>query len=332
MRALLAAGADPDTRKTPPGAARSNDGLATPLIYAAECNVLPVVQLLLESDAQVNLCRADGCAAIYFAAQNGHITVLETLIAANADINQMASDGTTPLHAAAMWGETAAANVLLAAGATTTAAPVPPLLVACAHGYPNVVRSLLAADADVTARMDGSDQHLMGNGGNTALMLAVGAPEHSLLIVQMLQCYGADPTAVNGGGETAETIAQWGEEPNAVVLEWLRAVDGYTAVEVCARVGDHRQMRALLRAGGNFGPRLALFSGLCPLTAALCRDARKPWSPKHHLLHPPATRAAITMLLHVEVWYKHNIRCPAWATKTWLPRECWLIVMSYFRR
>jgi hypothetical protein len=220
-----------------------------------------------------------------------------------------------PLHAACFHDTAAPMAALIAAGAdihATNENGDTALMIAIGCWRPDMVRLLLRAGADA-------------NGGRqiwrrTPIMRCVGLGKNCIHMVQMLQCYGAVDEHAEAGMRRAGmlTAADWLGTPR-------------TAAEVCAHVHDHRQLRLLLRTGARFEPPLVPGPGTPPpdghLTAALCRAANQPWSPKHHFLYSPATRDSITTLLHVAL----RLDC-AEERPIRLPRECWLLILSHVRR
>jgi len=90
VAALLAAGADPDMR-------RSTDG-ATPLYVACQRAHLPVVRCLLEAGADPNLRRSGGFTPLWTACDRGHSSIVEMLVStvvAREGARQRARPGAT---------------------------------------------------------------------------------------------------------------------------------------------------------------------------------------------------------------------------------------------
>jgi ankyrin repeat protein len=76
----------------------------TPLHWAAWGGHEAVVQLLMDSGADVNAKTEDGWTALHQAARGGHEAVIRLLIAGGADVNAKTEDGRTALHQAAYRG------------------------------------------------------------------------------------------------------------------------------------------------------------------------------------------------------------------------------------
>jgi ankyrin repeat protein len=263
------------------------------------------------------------------------------LIAAGADLDKARTDtGGTPLYGGCFNGHLEVALALIAGGAEVDKARTDdggtPLYVACSRGQLEVVLALIAAGADVnSARTDS---------GLTPLMSTTFGDTTSLEVAQLLVCHGADLTAEYNASRTAAAIAR--SEGHPEIADWLAAVSDHTAYQVCARVRDHARMRQLLRAGGadpaaaagGTAPatQLALAATdrpVCPATAALAAAAARPWSPLRHLLHPPATRSAIGVLLHVAAALRSWQARSAWNFRgAVLPREAWLEIFEYLPR
>jgi ankyrin repeat protein len=88
VRALLAAGADPDAR---------DQDERTPLFSAVLGNSVGLIGLLLEAGADVNAADADGFTALHFAAQEHLPAIARLLLGRGADPNLPDGDGATPL-------------------------------------------------------------------------------------------------------------------------------------------------------------------------------------------------------------------------------------------
>lgn len=122
------------------------------------------------------------------------------LLAAGADVDARDEDGATPLMHAAHAGDLALVRLLLAAGADVHATDrnAWTALAKAMHnadldrGFPDVAQALLAAGADVEARI---------GYGVRPLMLAAAYGEAA--VVQVMLDAGADVLARNDGGLTA---------------------------------------------------------------------------------------------------------------------------------
>jgi hypothetical protein len=74
---------------------------------------------------------------------------------------------------------------------------------------------------------------------------------------------------------------------------------------------------------------------VCTVSVAVAAAALRPWSPERHFLHPPASRSAVAVLLHVEVRLRGGAgrrRGGRRKELPWLPRELWLAVLEWISR
>ncbi|KAH8863468.1 Ankyrin-3 [Schistosoma japonicum] len=211
----------------------------TPLHIATHYNRLPVVQLLLDYDAQVD-CRAgngytalhmaakqnhldiatlllahesdqvqiansssrSGFTPLHLAAQEGHTDVVSLLLQHGADPNHQSKNGLAPLHLAAQEDHVSVAQILISAGAEIsplTRAGYSPLHTACHFGQVNMVRYLL----DLPNAPDINQRTQMGF---TPLHLA--AQQCHSQVVRLLLEMGADSNIRNQQGLTPAHIAR----------------------------------------------------------------------------------------------------------------------------
>lgn len=91
VRALLAAGADPNSR---------NEKGYTPLMLAAASNYIEIVRLLLEKGADPNLQSVPGYTALMLATAEGHDSIVRVLIERGANIRLKSANGKTALDLA----------------------------------------------------------------------------------------------------------------------------------------------------------------------------------------------------------------------------------------
>lgn len=252
MLGWFAQGVSPD--------AADKEGL-TALMLAAEKNVLPAVQRLIEHGATVNAADRKGRTALRYAVSNADkIAVLDCLLAHGADVHAADKDGQTPLFHAVAWGNLAAVQRLLAAGAhinARDAAGWTPLIAACAAGTGrgqeyarSVPAALLKAGADI---------HLADHNGMTALMYA--AQNGRAATLQLLLEAGAEVNAADAFGMTALMYAAqsscFGAENVPLLLQHgadARAVnlEGETALRFAAAHATLLPaVQALLDAGAD---------------------------------------------------------------------------------
>ncbi|GEM_PF-6040034 len=153
---------------------------------AAAGNRLEVAKFLLEKGAQVDVQDELGQTPLYFAAERGHLDLVRLLVEKGADVNKPAKKGWPPLYAAAAGNFLDVAKFLLEHGATvntkTGATTHSPLLIAAHNKNVEMVRLLLAAGADRSARLS---SHHSGYQNQTALDIA--RRQGSREIVELLE-------------------------------------------------------------------------------------------------------------------------------------------------
>jgi ankyrin repeat protein len=91
-----------------------NDKDESVLMLAALKGYLPLVQKLIDNDADVN---KTGWTPLHYAASAGHVPVIAHLLEHSAYIDAESPNGTTPLMMAAMYGSPEAVKHLIQAGA-----------------------------------------------------------------------------------------------------------------------------------------------------------------------------------------------------------------------
>lgn len=94
-----------------------NDQDESPLMLAALKGYLPLVQKLVELDADVN---KTGWTPLHYASTGGHVAVIEHLLEHSAYIDAESPNGSTPLMMAALYGSPEAVKHLIQAGADVT--------------------------------------------------------------------------------------------------------------------------------------------------------------------------------------------------------------------
>ncbi len=75
-----------------------------PLHFAAEWNHKGILDILIESRANVNACDNDGYTPLHFAAEGGNENIVRTLIEHGAYVDAQNNNGQTPLHLVTEWG------------------------------------------------------------------------------------------------------------------------------------------------------------------------------------------------------------------------------------
>ena len=209
VRALLAAGADPD--------AAWGDG-TTALHWAAHRDAPALVADLLAAGADVDAADDHGITPLALACLNGSRLVVDTLLAAGADPNAARSNGETPLMTAARVGSLGAARSLLAAGADPDAAEAAlgqtALMLAVAENHTPVARLLLETGADVSARSR-----------NRFTPLLFAAQQGNLEAADLLLSAGADVNESAPDGIGGNTNARSRFVPDTAAAALLVAID-----------------------------------------------------------------------------------------------------------
>jgi ankyrin repeat protein len=227
----------------------------TPLLFSITKNDLPSINTLLKAGAKPNVVLASGSTPLMVAISYHYTDASLALIAAGADFNVKDRAGNTTLHLASQQGDLKLVNELLArkfdpnVRTPKSAAPVnargggggfgrgggagdqTPLLVAAKSDHLEVMKALIAAGADTTAKaQDGSTLLLSAaagarietikyvfeqldknvdavtNNGNTVMHNAVvlgGRTEpECLIVVKYLSEHGAKLDEKNAAGRT----------------------------------------------------------------------------------------------------------------------------------
>jgi ankyrin repeat protein len=230
----------------------------TPLHKASQCwwkgdpEIVRLVRLLLDNDANVEVQDKHENTALHFAASEGHLEVTRMLLEFKAEVNSRNRDRSTPLLIASSKGNLDISRLLLTRGADPFVHDnngSTPLHLATIGRHFEVARSLLEHKADVNA-LDGGGwtplhkasqcwwkgdpeivrlvRLLLDNdvnvnardkGGNTALHFA--ASEGHLEVVRMLLEFKAEVNFRNQDGSTPSLIAS--SKGNLDILQLLLA-------------------------------------------------------------------------------------------------------------
>jgi len=204
VRFFLEAGMSPDVKDSTGRAA---------LVEAAIMNHAETMNTLLERGADVNARdTSSGETALVRIAWMGHTDTLKMLLDKGADVNAGDNNGETALTWAAYAGHSDTVKILIDHGADVNArlhtTGETPLILVALRGYTEIVEALLAHGADVNAQNEIN--------GETALMRAsyVGF----LDTVKVLLAHGADVNIQDFSGETALTMAGYGDHAGIVEL------------------------------------------------------------------------------------------------------------------
>lgn len=204
---------------------------ATPLLWAAQWDDLPVADLLIRAGANVNAANLYGVTPLSMACTNGSARMIERLLKAGANPKATLQTGETPLMTASLTGTLDAVNALLAStvavNARETGRGQTALMWAVSEGHGDVAEALIQHGADVRAR---------SASGFTPLMFAARQGDKAL--ATMLLSHGADVNETASDGisvlhvatlrghvSLAEFLLDKGADPNAsgagyTVLHW----------------------------------------------------------------------------------------------------------------
>jgi ankyrin repeat protein len=228
------------------------------LVEAAKARDLVTIRTLIAARADVTIPQGDGATALHWAAHWDDAAIADVLIGAGAKVDAADDHGVTPLALACLNGSAALVERLLKAGANPNAASVvgeTPLMIAAhtgnaavvaqllargaAHGaaehtlvenHVEVVRTLLAAGADATARSK-----------NRFTPLLFAAQQGDVEIARLLIAAGADVNEAAPDGIAGDTNAARSFKPDTEAAALLVAIDS-----------QHEAMaRFLLESGAN---------------------------------------------------------------------------------
>ena len=189
VKALLAHGANVN--------AATAETDVTALMWAVSAPHPDIVQVLIDSGADVRVSSRKGVTPLMTAARSGDIAMAETLITAGADVNDLGSDGTHPLPFAIIQGQNEFALFLLEQGADP-------------NGTIDGVPALHAAAGNVNtwlvnwARRHGSGRGI-GSSRRRTVVLEID-PDRRVSVVKALLDRGADP---NGRITTSAMIMSY---------------------------------------------------------------------------------------------------------------------------
>ncbi|EFE31317.1 uncharacterized protein ARB_01712 [Trichophyton benhamiae CBS 112371] len=111
-----------------------------------------IISYLIEKGAKLDTRNKEGRTTIHHTAKNGNIKLLERLISNDADIAIADNEGVTPLHLAASSGNLGTVKFLLEKGANIEAATSTgrtPLCYACQAGNTDMIKLLVREGADI---------------------------------------------------------------------------------------------------------------------------------------------------------------------------------------
>jgi uncharacterized protein len=285
---LLKGGADPN------GAVRAGE---TPLMLAARTGNVEAVTVLLRAGARVDARETwNGQTALMWAAAAGHGPVVQVLIDHQADIHARSNSGATPLLFAARRGDLGAVRALVAAGADVNAARpdgAAPLLVAVINGHEDLVDFLLEKGADPNVEGGSTQLTVQGvrarpmelkyrritNSERDAEGVAAGnifgTPLHAAVhvanwhisdqfIVVKIDRMRVIKALLAHGADVNHRLSM--EEPRWSGARYRRHLTGATAFLLAAKSADVEVMRLLLAHGAD--PTISTVEKATPLMAA----------------------------------------------------------------
>jgi ankyrin repeat protein len=271
VRSLLAQKADPNTPQS--------DG-ATALHWAVHWDDLEMTSALVAAGARVNAANDLGVTPLALACENASSAVIDRLLAAGADPNLTFAGRPPVLMLCVRSGSVAGAKALIARRANVNARePLrgqTALMWAAASGQPEMMRTLLAAGADVRARsqlthltVNRADPNDIYTGvvgeipGGRSTPLLFAAAGGSVEVARLLLDAGADANDASPAGESALLIAVHSGHDDCAALLLQRGADpnasdaGYTALHAAVLRGSAAMVKALLMRGAHVDPRIA---------------------------------------------------------------------------
>jgi ankyrin repeat protein len=226
----------------------------TALILASRQGDLPMVQLLLEFGADVNLTDNEGRTPIHEASQRGFLTIVQFLISKGGNY-KADGNGRMPLYDAASHGHLEVVQFL------SETFPKPfglknghtPLHIAAVKGHLEVVQYLVQKGAyikDCVTIQGSSPLHEAAG--------AAGGDEQCLAVVECLVALGADPNLADVEGWTP--LMRAADAGNTAIVTCLVthkadvnkfSVDGFTALHRAAKSGHLATVSVLLQHGAS---------------------------------------------------------------------------------
>ncbi|XP_073084846.1 death-associated protein kinase 1 isoform X1 [Manis javanica] len=170
-----------------------------PLLIAAGCGNIQILQLLLKRGSRIDIQDKGGSNAIYWASRHGHVETLTFLSANRCPLDVKDKSGETALHVAARYGHADVVQLLCSLGSNPNfqdKEEETPLHCAAWHGYYSVAKALCEAGCNV---------NIKNREGETALLTASARGYHD--IVECLAEHGADLNASDKDGHIALHLA-----------------------------------------------------------------------------------------------------------------------------
>ncbi|RDW75433.1 hypothetical protein BP6252_06575 [Coleophoma cylindrospora] len=229
-----------------------------PLLLATKSNHSDIVDMLIQSGADIEAKDMDGQTSLHVASELANDRIVEILLRHGADIEaKELRQSRTPLHYAAEYGNTAVVGLLISKGAIVDVSEhksgKTALHLASENGHAAVVDLLLRNGADVSAKQYPKIE------GKTPLHVAA---QNGHVPVLELLCARANKDAVNEreifDGNTPLILAARGGHSLAVTLLLKMGADieatsytGLTALYLAVKEGHEEVALFLLRGGAS---------------------------------------------------------------------------------
>ncbi|KAK6494768.1 death-associated protein kinase 1-like [Huso huso] len=170
-----------------------------PLLTAAGCGNIQMLDLLMRTGAQIHAKDKSGSNAVYYASRHGHVETLKFLNEMKCPLDVQDKSGETALHVAARYGNLDVVQYLCSIQANPNLRDreqETPLHCAAWHGYYSVAKALCEAGCDVNFK---------NKEGETALLTASARGYRD--IVECLVEHGADLDSTDKDGHIALHLA-----------------------------------------------------------------------------------------------------------------------------
>jgi ankyrin len=204
----------------------TQEGGFTALLFAAREGDVESAGLLLDAGANIEDAAPTGTSALVLAVHSDQAQVAEYLLKRGADPNSNGA-GYTALHAAVVRGNANVAKALLAAGAKTevrqtrgspskrysgfaldkTMMGATPFLLATRAAQPEIMRALVAAGADVNARLDDRTTPIIAAARRQGRQGRGPSEERIVQAIQLAVEQGSILDAVDADGNTVLHVA-----------------------------------------------------------------------------------------------------------------------------
>jgi len=185
-----------------------------PLYIAAQVGNIDIVELLIQRNADINLCNFEGDHALIISVNLGHFDIAKLLIDSGADINHCDHANANALYFASQNGYLNIVELLIQSASFNldfnifnSRTSANPLLAASKNGHIDIVKLLI---------QNGSDVNVYNFEGDTALIMA--SIMGNFDIAKLLIDSGADINYINNSGDSALSYAAKNNHFNIVEL------------------------------------------------------------------------------------------------------------------